>query len=209
MTRALGGIFVGGAATRMGGQPKGLLPVPGDGRTTLVERWRSTLDGLCAEIVLVGRHAAYAELAMELLADDPPGIGPLGGLVALLRRAGDGYAVAVACDMPFVPRALVERLLEFPAGAPIVAPRRDGKWEPICARYDALRVLPLALEHARAPRHSLQRLLDAAGAVELPLGTHEAEDLRDWDRPEDTVATPQASTLRTLPARGRARVSGR
>jgi len=179
----LAGIFVGGPARRMGGRPKGLLEAP-DG-VTIVERWRAMLADAGAEVVLVGDAAAYAGLGVPALADDPPGVGPLGGLVALLRRAADRPAVAVACDMPFVSRALVERLLAAPDAAPIVAPRREGRWEPLCARYDPARVLPLAVARAASPYHSLQRLLDDAGAAPLPLAPQEADELRDWDSPDD------------------------
>jgi molybdopterin-guanine dinucleotide biosynthesis protein A len=180
---ALAGIFVGGASTRMGGRPKGLLVTAGG--DTIVDRWRAVLkDAGVTRIVLVGSHAAYTHLAPEMLHDSPPGIGPLGGLVALLARAGDGDAIAVACDMPSVSVGLVTRLLTAPR-APVVAPRIEGRWEPLFARYDAGRVRALAEAQTRERDHSLQRLLTRAGAAELPLLADEARQLRDWDRPED------------------------
>jgi molybdenum cofactor guanylyltransferase len=138
--------------------------------------------------VLVGRGAAYADLGLEMLDDDPPGIGPLGGLVALLGRAGTGCALAVACDMPFVTGKLVARLLGAPP-APVVAPRREGRWEPLFARYDAPFTLPLARAQVAAGRHALRELLDVCGAVELRLEAGEGEELEDWDRPEDVTAS--------------------
>jgi molybdopterin-guanine dinucleotide biosynthesis protein A len=185
------GIFVGGAATRMGGQAKGLMRAS-DGRT-IVDRWLAILAAAgVLDVVLVGSHPAYAGLGLAAIHDEPPGIGPLGGLASLLRRAGDGRAIAVACDMPFVSSALVERLLVAPA-APVVAPRRDGRWEPLCARYDAARVLPFAIRRAGSRDHSLQRLLDDSGASELPIAPHEANELRDWDAPEDLLQSPVVS----------------
>jgi molybdopterin-guanine dinucleotide biosynthesis protein A len=86
--------------------------------------------------------------------------------------------------MPHVGDGLVRRLLGAPA-APAVAPRRDGRWEPFFARYDAPRALPVARAHANARRTSLQALLDALGATELALGPDEARELRDWDRASD------------------------
>ncbi len=182
----IAGIFVGGAASRMGGQPKGMLRVP-DGRT-IIERWRATLDATgVAEVILVGVHPAYSALGLEALEDEPHGIGPLGGLVALLKRAGTAQALALACDMPFVSRGLLERILAAP-DAPVVAPRIGDRWEPLCARYDATRVLPVAHRHVNTGDHSLQRLLDEVGAAELPLLPREAEELRDWDTPADARA---------------------
>lgn len=187
--RAVAGVLVGGQATRMGGRAKGLLAAP-DGRP-IVERWVQILQSVGAQVVLVGASEAYAHLGLERLEDDPPGIGPLGGLVALLRRAGLASALAIACDMPHVSRALVERLVEAPA-APIVAPRRDGRWEPLFARYDAPRVLPVALARVAARAHALQGLLDAAGAAELPVSAAEMRELGDWDSPED-LPTPRGA----------------
>jgi molybdopterin-guanine dinucleotide biosynthesis protein A len=140
-------------------------------------------------VVLVGEAAAYEDLGLPTLKDEPPGVGPLGGLVALLRHAGTVPALAFACDMPFVSRALVERLLAAPPDAPVVAPRRDARWEPFCARYDSARVLPLAVALAASTHHSLQRLLDDAGAAALSLLPHEDAELRDWDTPADVTAS--------------------
>jgi molybdopterin-guanine dinucleotide biosynthesis protein A len=170
----------------MGGRPKGLLVGP-DG-ATLVERWRTMLRALGVPLVLVGSAGPYAALGLEMVKDQPDGIGPLGGLVALLRRAGAHPALALACDMPFVSAGLIERLLAAPSDAPIVAPRRQGKWEPLCARYDPVRVLPLAVARVASPYRSLQRLLDDAPAVELGLSAAEALELRDWDSPDDVSA---------------------
>lgn len=186
MSSLLAGVFVGGAASRMGGVPKGLLRVP-DGRT-LVERWRALLEAEGARVVLVGAGEAYRSLGMDILDDEPAGVGPLGGLVALLARAQVGPAVAVACDMPFVTPALLRRLLGAPA-APVVAPRREARWEPLFARYDAARVLPVARAHVAAGRRALHDSLYAAGAVVLPLSPDEAAQLRDWDSPADVTAS--------------------
>jgi molybdopterin-guanine dinucleotide biosynthesis protein A len=179
----LAGIFVGGASSRMGGSPKGLLAAPGGG--TLVTRWLGVLRAAgVADVVLVGRDGAYADVPLPALDDAPRGIGPLGGVVALLRHAGARRAIAVACDMPFVSPELIGRLVAAP-DAPVVAPRRDERWEPLCARYDSPRVLPLAEAQVARGVHSLQRLLDGAGAQALPIAADAARELRDWDSPED------------------------
>ncbi|HSO38965.1 MAG TPA: NTP transferase domain-containing protein, partial [Labilithrix sp.] len=118
----LAGIFVGGASTRMGGRPKGLLRVSSG--ETLVERWKKLFDDLAIPCVLVGDGArdAYRDAGLEILADERAGdaLGPLGGLLALLGRAREGAVIAVACDMPFVSPELVRRLASA-APSPAVA----------------------------------------------------------------------------------------
>jgi molybdenum cofactor guanylyltransferase len=182
----LGGIFVGGRASRMGGAAKGLLKAPSG--ETLVARWRRLFQEIGATPVLVGCHEAYADLDIECIADDPPHIGPLGGLVALLARARRDRVIAVACDMPFVSLELLGQLASYASTAPVVAPRHEGLWEPLFARFDAPRVIDVARKHALAGERSLQSLFDDVGAEPLPLAQPELEQLRDWDRPEDQLA---------------------
>src|SRR5437867_5470202 len=112
---ALAGIFVGGASRRMGGRPKGLMLAPSG--ETIVARWQRMFDELGIASVLVGRHDAYMTLGIECLDDEPPGTGPIGGLVALLARAQGRRAIAVACDMPFVSERLLEKLVLHPTRA--------------------------------------------------------------------------------------------
>lgn len=169
----------------MNRRPKGLLQAPGGG--SIVERLFAVLEE-CGidDTVLVGACTEYSELGLPSIEDQPPGIGPLGGLVSLLRRSLDGFAVALACDMPFVSDAIVRSLLDAPAAA-VVAPRCGGKWQPLCARYAAAEVLPLAEQCVARGEHSLQRLLTMACATPLPLPEGRCRELRDWDTPEDVV----------------------
>jgi molybdenum cofactor guanylyltransferase len=185
VTSVVAGVFVGGRGMRLGGAAKGLLKAPGGG--TLIDRWRAVLREAGVDVVLVGRHEGYASLDLETVDDTPPGIGPLGGLIALLTRAtraGGGRVLALACDMPFVSAALVRRLVAAPP-APIVAPWRDDHWEPLCARYDASAVLPHALRRLAAGKHGLQPLLVDLGAVALAPDPADARELHDWDEPGD------------------------
>jgi molybdenum cofactor guanylyltransferase len=181
MSGIVAGLFVGGRASRMGGSAKGLL-LASDGET-IVDRWRAVLRSLDVPVVLVGAHPAYAHLGLPTIEDLPEGIGPLGGLLSLLRLA-HGKALALACDMPFVSLGVMRRLVEGRC-ASVLAPRRDGLWEPLCAMYDCARVLPVAEARALAGQYSLQGLLVAAGAEELVLAAEEWAELRDWDSPED------------------------
>lgn len=177
------GIFVGGSSTRFGGRPKGLLRGPTG--ETLVDALRGHCAALSIPCVLVGRRPEYAHLAVETLDDEPAGVGPLGGLVALLRRAGSGRCIALGCDMPFVSPALLGVLLASDDGAPAVAARRGGRWEPMFARYDAANALPVARVRVEAGAYSMQGLLDALGAGALLLSPDEQRLLDDWDTPED------------------------
>lgn len=183
MAGLLGGIFVGGRGSRMGGVAKGLLLAP-DG-APIVVRTAALLERVGVDRVLVGAHPAYTALGLDIVADVPDVEGPLAGLLGLFAVAGERDVIAIACDMPFLGLELLRRLVDAPP-APIVAPRhrdpaRDRDvWEPLCARY-AASVFPVARAFAAAGERKLQRLLDTAGAESLTLSANEEAMLVDWD----------------------------
>ncbi len=167
----------------MGGQPKGLLRVADGG--SIVERWRELATAVGLPSVLVGEAGAYAHLRMETIADEIPGAGPLAGLVGLLRSRREAEVIAVACDMPHVTADLLKRLAFSETDAAVLAPRRDNRYEPLFARYDRARALPLAERQLAGADRSLQKLLRDAGAQPLPLSDEEWAQLADWDAPAD------------------------
>ena len=176
--RLVAGIFVGGASRRMGGRPKGLLAVEG---VAIVDRWRALLDALGVPSILVGAGDAYAPRARR--PDEIEGVGPIGGLVSLLRWAGHRRTLCVACDMPRVSLELLRRLVEAP-DAIAVAARRDGGWEPMFARYEPA-ALDVTLDRIARGALSLRGLLDELPTRALELSDAEAGELDDWDTPED------------------------
>jgi molybdopterin-guanine dinucleotide biosynthesis protein A len=184
------GIFVGGASRRMGGKPKGLLLTRGGER--VIDRTVALARKVSSRVVLVGRSDAYA-LDLPCLPDrgrgteaDPEDApGPLGGLCSLLEYAASGDAVAIACDMPFLTADLLARLATYEPGRAAVAPKRGGRWEPLFARFDAARALPVAEGRLARRALSMQGVLDELVAGELPLLPGESTLLSDWDCPED------------------------
>jgi molybdopterin-guanine dinucleotide biosynthesis protein A len=183
------GIFVGGRGSRMGGVAKGLLETK-EGEL-LAARLVRIGHELGLEPVLVGRADAYAELlpGIRALADDPQGVGPLGGLHALLAAHPTQRVMAVACDMPHVTALLLGRLAAQPGNAMVVAPRSaPDRWEPLYARYDARAVLPTLRAALAQGVRSFQRLFAQLEVEELVLSAGERRELVDWDCPEDVEA---------------------
>jgi molybdopterin-guanine dinucleotide biosynthesis protein A len=181
------GLFVGGRATRMGGQAKGLLTAPDTGEPLLVRSAR-IIHQVGHTPLLVGAPEPYRAALPDLkwVLDEPAGVGPLGGLNALLRAAGTEPAIALGCDMPFVSAGLLERLGAYPTTASVLAPRGEtGKWEPLCARYDPARVRPAVERMLRAGGRSFQRVLASVVVEVLELREGERAALVDWDTPED------------------------
>jgi molybdenum cofactor guanylyltransferase len=87
---------------------------------------------------------------------------PLAGLVAALAH---GPAVAVACDQPFVPAALLAALAA--RSEPLVVGTVDGAIEPFPGRYEPS-LLP-ALRDALARQASLRATIAALGAATIDL----------------------------------------
>jgi molybdopterin-guanine dinucleotide biosynthesis protein A len=186
------GIFVGGQARRMGGVAKGNLIH--DGRTilerTLQACWgseRPTPDS--PRVYLVGNSSAYAADGTLRIDDEPRGIGPIGGLRALLRAAtvSEAPVVALAGDMPFLTRALVERLFFEEPQAAALAPREESRWQPLFARYAPAEALPAVEAVLARGETALQGVLTELGerAAVLELSESERAALIDWDRPND------------------------
>lgn len=185
----------------MGGYPKGLLPAPtiaapdrSDRSESLVERLAALCRSQNLDVVLVGQHADYASLGLPLLADQPPGRGPRGGLMALLieaRTRGQDSVIALSCDLPYFAAPLLQRLLQTEAaGYDAVAPRwtpadrSQPLWEPLCARYFASFTPQLAASLA-TENDSLQRLLSQARTRSLDLDDSGIAQVKDWDCPDD------------------------
>jgi molybdenum cofactor guanylyltransferase len=186
------GLFVGGRGSRFGGLAKGNLKLP-DG-VRLIERLQRVCNGVLpdAPLVLVGQRAEYHRLALATLRDTPAGIGPLGGLRALLDFAAErrfGAAVALACDLPYVTPELLRRIAEEAPAALALAPRDRERFYPLTARY-SVRALPAIDDAIVASEHSLQKLFGRLGgdAESLALNDDELHALRDWDSPEDLAS---------------------
>ncbi|MDF3065957.1 MAG: Molybdopterin-guanine dinucleotide biosynthesis protein MobA [Polyangiaceae bacterium] len=176
----------------MGGVAKGALKAPGS-EQTLLERLigevRAAL-GSNIPLVLVGDATAYSSSRLPVIADDPAGIGPLGGLSGFLRHAhetGASHAIALACDLPRIEAALLLRLSrEEPAAEALVAELR-GVRNPLIARYEVARAQPAVNGVMETGRRALQAVLDALDARLLSLTPEEEQSLVDWDTPEDVA----------------------
>jgi molybdopterin-guanine dinucleotide biosynthesis protein A len=189
-TRITIGLFVGGKGTRMGGLAKGLLRTPDD-RETLIERSLRQCALVAPDSTpwLVGHAAPYAALALPQLADSPEGIGPIGGLRALLLRAQaeqSELALALACDLPFLDDTTISELITPFSGVSRV-PIVEGRLQPLAAAYAPASTLS-AIDRALAlGKHALMHVLDQLGPeldrVEFDAAAGRA--LRDWDSPED------------------------
>jgi molybdopterin-guanine dinucleotide biosynthesis protein A len=189
--RLLVGIFVGGRGRRMGGVAKGLLKAP-NSESTLLARLRAELASALpdAEVVLVGAAEAYVEVGLSAVNDEPSGVGPIGGMIGLLadaERRGATHVLALACDLPRIGSALLQRLAaEETHKAAVVAVQGEIR-NPLIARYAVAQALPATRAVLGNGKRSLQAVLDRLGdnVAMLRLTPTEAATLDDWDTPDD------------------------
>lgn len=177
------GVLAGGQGRRMGGRDKAWLPAPG-GREALIERLLRIGGELGLSSVVVGGHAPPG---VPQISDEPAGIGPLGGLRALLVHAGTRPVIALACDLPYVDATLLAKLAHAESHAAVLAPRDpgSGKWQTLCARYVPALALPACDAVLARGERSLQALLRLLPVEELALSASEHALLADWDEPGD------------------------
>ncbi len=128
------------------------------------------------------------------LADDPPGLGPLGGLRSILAASRAERVLVLAVDLPRMETAFLASLLAEEGGA---APRSDRGWEPLVAVYPRESMLALVEEAIAADHLRLQHLLDEAAARGLvrpvPVGAENADLFANLNTSEDLAALEQGA----------------
>ena len=158
----IGVVLAGGASSRFGGSPKGLILLAG---RAMALRAADILAQTCSNVMIEApRNIGYEALGLPLLHAPPEhaGKGPLAGLAAGLAA---GARVAFApCDMPLLTSEIYLALVEACGEAPGAYAATTNGVEPLVAVLDAgmREALLRALERDDLPR--THAILDAAGA---------------------------------------------
>jgi molybdopterin-guanine dinucleotide biosynthesis protein A len=166
----VGAILAGGAARRLGGVAKGLIEIDG---VRMIERVARALRPVTERIVVVSSiEGAEDWLAgAEVVTDEQPGIGPMGGIASALRATG-GDVLVVAWDSNFVRTALLVPLLTAEIGNDAVVWRLPSGIEPLIALYrqSALPTIDAALARGERRARDIVSLLRVRTLTELPVG---------------------------------------
>lgn len=124
-------ILAGGQARRMAGANKADLCVGG---ARILDRQLALLRRFADPIFMVSARSDTAGMGVETVRDLLPGRGPLGAIYTAIAASPCERTLVVACDMPFLGEALLERLTR-PSAADLVIPRSVGGYEPLCATW--------------------------------------------------------------------------
>jgi molybdopterin-guanine dinucleotide biosynthesis protein A len=171
-----GYILVGGGSTRFG-RDKALAEFCG---RPMLARMIQLMQSAAGKVKLVALPGKYEGYGVEIVADQWPGEGPLGGIITALEDAGkssskSAWNLMVSCDMPF----LTNDWLKFVCGraaeskAQVVLPHSASGPEPLCACYRTNAAGPLRAEFERGVRKVTEGLKQVS---------REVLDEKDWKR---------------------------
>lgn len=193
-TPVYGLVLAGGRSTRMG-RAKWALEYHGEPQALALHRLLSRHCERTFLSIHPGQQGEPELTRLPHVSDRFLGLGPVGGILSAMVTHPEAAWLVVACDMPFVSDATVERLLRGRAplrfATTYVSPH-DGLPEPLCAIYEPkarLRLAQLAGMTYSCPRKLLMnariRLIGDVPAQELTNANHPHE----YERAVATLST--------------------
>jgi molybdopterin-guanine dinucleotide biosynthesis protein A len=175
-------VLAGGTARRLGGADKATLPVAG---RTLLDRVLDVLAG-AGQIVVVGA-VRPVERPVQWTRESPPGGGPVAALGAGLALSQAARVLVLACDLPLITTATVQRLLAAlergasgtgADAAMLVDPA--GRRQPLLAVYDRCALAAALVGLGEPAGRSMRALVAGLDVVEVAAVGNEALDCDTW-----------------------------
>ena len=150
------GVLLAGGKSRRMGEDKRYLVV---GEHTLLERGLAVLRSIFQEVVVViAQDSPALDVDARIVRDLVPDCGSLGGLYTGLTEATTPYIFVVACDMPFLDRAVISQFASRRTSADIVMAKLEGRVHPMHALYSK-RCLPIIEQMVLARQLKIQKIL--------------------------------------------------
>jgi molybdopterin-guanine dinucleotide biosynthesis protein A len=115
------------------GSEKGMVLFKGK---PLIRYAVDVLIPLCDEILISSGSDSYSYLDYQVVPDEIPGIGPMGGIYSCLKKSENDLNLVLSCDMPFVTQEIFRRLVGKRGRSMICVPwHEDEHYEPLCGVY--------------------------------------------------------------------------
>jgi len=129
-------VLAGGKGLRLGHE-KALETV---GNKSLIQWVVFSLSFFNSDVIIVAAAKQFLPQfidypKLKIVTDAYPGKGPLGGIYTGLVASDSFYNLVVACDMPFLNRALLDYMIRISTGFDLVVPRLGDMIEPLHAVY--------------------------------------------------------------------------
>jgi molybdopterin-guanine dinucleotide biosynthesis protein A len=191
-----GFILAGGSSSRMG-KRKDRLTI-GD-RSFLSRAADSLISVAGGRVTVIGSPDIdeCRQLGVQVISDaDIDGKvaskrrGSVRGLYTALLNSNSAWLAVIACDLPFVASALLERLSEFCTNHwdAVVPVQPDGRLQPLCAFYRRENCLPHVEQFLTCDNWSLNAFLDRLNVRRV--GFEKLADLPGSERFFINVNTP-------------------
>jgi len=168
-------ILCGGRSTRMGAD-KGALDFGGE---TILARITRLMREVATEVIVAGRRDQPGTTVHDAIDDQ----GPLSGLAAGLGASTSDVNIVVACDMPLIKPAVLERLVAMIGDHDACVVVVDGHASALCGAYRS-RVAIDAQALLDSGERRVMRLLDRIQTKRV-----DASLLRDLDPELDTFVS--------------------
>ena len=146
-------ILTGGRSRRLG-RDKAFLRLDGQ---TLTEKVLSLIPKKHSVKVVANAAQAFEFVECPVITDIHKDLGPIGGIHAGLTDTTSDFGFFIACDLPFIPHALILRILQDHADEDVFGIRgKDGN-VPLCTIYSK-RCLAVIESQILNKDYSLRRL---------------------------------------------------
>ncbi|MDZ7276796.1 molybdenum cofactor guanylyltransferase MobA [Pantoea eucrina] len=185
MSTMTGVILAGGQGSRMGGRDKGLIEFQGQPLYQhVLQRFRPQVDSV---LISANRNIdRYQVSGCRIITDSIPDYsGPLAGMLSGLQHSETEWVAFCACDTPFIPENMVERLWQQRDDAPAVWVKTIARDHPVLCLLHRSLVDPLETYLLRGERRLIQFLQQQAGHAVLFSEREEA--FSNINTPEDLV----------------------
>lgn len=148
-----GAILAGGHSSRFGSN-KALFAPDGE---TLIRKAAGLLRSVAREVLVSASQTNagdYDFLGLEIVVDQHPDSGPMGGLETLLQRCTTPWLLVLTCDMPFVDKDTLITMISSLTGEPDNALyQRDRPHALAWQRCDgSISPFPLLIERSALPK---------------------------------------------------------
>jgi molybdopterin-guanine dinucleotide biosynthesis protein A len=125
-------ILAGGKSSRMR-TDKGLQKLCGK---PLISYSIKALSVICRTIIISTSSDAYQSFGYKTVADEIPGIGPIGGIYSALKQSKTEKNLVLSCDLPFASKELLSFILKSSEGYKVAVPWQGNQhYEPLCGFY--------------------------------------------------------------------------
>lgn len=161
-------VLAGGQSSRMGAD-KAFVELEG---RTLLTYALNLLKQVTGDVHILSSKVPFGAYG-EVVEDQFPNCGPLGGIHAALRFSSAPLNLILAVDMPFVRVAFLQYLANLARNnsATVTVPRAAGNWQPLCAIYRPAfgDIAEAALKQGRNKIDSLYREVEVQVVEEAEL----------------------------------------